>query len=136
MPRITNKKTRSFRSGKQTCKVCGCTDKFDFKVPNRLWKKVVPVEYQNKVVCLECFTSWPLKRVTPLTCALVAHFPGTRRQPLLDKICCWPIRTVRTKVPGVAVARPSVHRCHRAFLNRKSDYLYYFGVKKIGALKL
>ena len=55
MARITNKKTRSFRSGKQTCKVCGCTDKFDFKVPNRLWKKVVPVEYQNKVVCLECF---------------------------------------------------------------------------------
>src|SRR5437016_5205916 len=67
-------------------------------------------------------------------------FPGTRRQPLLDKICCWPIRTVRAKVPGVAVARPSVHRCHRAFLKRKSDYLYYFGVKndqgdlqKIGA---
>ena len=55
MARITNKKTRSFRSGKQTYKVCGCTDKFDFKVPNRLWKKVVPVEYQNKVVCLECF---------------------------------------------------------------------------------
>jgi len=55
MARITNKKTRSFRSGKQTCKACGCTDKFDFKVPNRLWKKVVPVEYQNKVVCLECF---------------------------------------------------------------------------------
>ena len=55
MARITNKKTRSFRSGKQTCKACGCTDKFDFKVPNRLWKKVVPVKCQNKVVCLECF---------------------------------------------------------------------------------
>jgi len=43
---------------RQTCKVCGCPDKFDFNVPNEVWRKVVPGEYQMKVVCLDCFDSF------------------------------------------------------------------------------
>ena len=44
------------RNGRrQTCKVCKCRDKFDFNVPDELWTRVVPMEYQQKVVCLDCF---------------------------------------------------------------------------------
>jgi len=39
----------------QTCKVCGRRDKFNFSVPDEIWKEIVPPEYQNKVVCLSCF---------------------------------------------------------------------------------
>jgi len=53
-------------------------------------------------------------------------FPGTRRQPLLDKICCWPIRTVRAKVPGVAIACSSVRRCHRKLSKAKVWPSSYF----------
>ena len=63
MAPVTTKKIGSFLGGpQQTCKVCGCADKFDFKVPNRLWRQVVPREYQNKVVCLECFDDLAFER--------------------------------------------------------------------------
>ena len=39
----------------QTCKMCGQPDKFDFHVPDELWRSVVPPEYQTFVVCLYCF---------------------------------------------------------------------------------
>ena len=39
----------------QTCKVCGRRDKFDFTVPDGLWKAVVGPEFDNRVVCLPCF---------------------------------------------------------------------------------
>jgi hypothetical protein len=40
---------------RQTCKVCRSPDKFDFHVPDEVWKRVVPEEYRNRVVCLPCF---------------------------------------------------------------------------------
>ena len=40
---------------RQTCKVCGRHDKFNFHVPDEVWKAVVPLEYQVLVVCLDCF---------------------------------------------------------------------------------
>ena len=40
---------------RQKCKVCNCEDKFNFNVPDKLWREIVPAEYQNKVVCLPCF---------------------------------------------------------------------------------
>lgn len=40
---------------RQTCKVCGVPDKFNFNVPNEVWAAVVPPEYLNRVVCLFCF---------------------------------------------------------------------------------
>jgi len=40
---------------RQTCKACGAPDKFNFHVPNAIWRSVVPKELQNHVVCLGCF---------------------------------------------------------------------------------
>jgi len=37
------------------CKACGRPDKFDFHVPDDIWKRVVPEKLQNSVVCLSCF---------------------------------------------------------------------------------
>ena len=39
----------------QTCKMCGQPDKFDFHIPNEIWKAVVPEEFRTMVVCLYCF---------------------------------------------------------------------------------
>jgi len=43
---------------RQTCKVCGQSDKFDFHVSNRTWKEIVPRPYWDKVVCLACFDNF------------------------------------------------------------------------------
>jgi hypothetical protein len=53
MTRITPTDLRGFR--RQTCRVCRCRDKFNFHVPDEMWERIVPVQYQNKVVCLSCF---------------------------------------------------------------------------------
>ncbi len=42
----------------QRCKACGRPDKFDFHVPDEVWAKVVPPQFQNHVVCLACFDSF------------------------------------------------------------------------------
>ena len=39
----------------QTCKMCGQPDKFDFHVPDELWRSIIPTEFQTLVVCLYCF---------------------------------------------------------------------------------
>ena len=39
----------------QTCKMCGQPDKFNFDVPDDVWRSVVPTEFQHLVVCLYCF---------------------------------------------------------------------------------
>ena len=40
---------------RQRCQVCRCEDKFNFNVSDELWREIVPLEFQNKVVCLPCF---------------------------------------------------------------------------------
>ena len=51
-----NLKSHSSKNWKrQTCKVCNCPDKFNFKVPDEIWNRVVPLEYRHRVVCLDCF---------------------------------------------------------------------------------
>jgi len=40
---------------RQRCHVCECEDKFNFNVSDKLWRDIVPLEFQNKVVCLACF---------------------------------------------------------------------------------
>ena len=40
---------------RQHCHVCHCEDKFNFNVSDELWREIVPLEFQNKVVCLPCF---------------------------------------------------------------------------------
>jgi hypothetical protein len=51
-----NDNAGSFVGGRRpTCKICGCEDKFDFNVRDDVWKRVVPDDCENKVVCLDCF---------------------------------------------------------------------------------
>jgi len=64
---------------RQTCKVCGCADKFDFHVPDATWQSVVPREFQNLVVCLECFDNFALERQVDYADAIdILYFAGDR----------------------------------------------------------
>ena len=47
---------------RQTCKVCGRPDKFDFTVPDRVWRDVVPLRFRKLVVCLFCFDGFARQR--------------------------------------------------------------------------
>jgi len=40
---------------RQTCKMCGAKQYFEFRVPDELWEKVVPERYRTLAVCLACF---------------------------------------------------------------------------------
>jgi hypothetical protein len=43
---------------RQTCKVCGRPDKFNFHVSDRQWCRIVPKAYRGLVVCLACFDAF------------------------------------------------------------------------------
>jgi hypothetical protein len=43
---------------RQHCSVCQCEEKFNFHIPDRVWKRVVPEQYQDCVVCLPCFDNF------------------------------------------------------------------------------
>ena len=45
-------------SQQQTCKVCGRPDKFDFNLPDAVWRSCLPEQYWNRVVCLYCFDEY------------------------------------------------------------------------------
>ncbi|MCL5265139.1 MAG: hypothetical protein M1343_08115 [Chloroflexi bacterium] len=47
---------------RQTCKVCGHADKFNFHVPDHIWRAVVPYPYRQLVVCLSCFDEFARQR--------------------------------------------------------------------------
>ena len=64
---------------RQRCKVCGCPDKFNFHVPDEIWKKVVPPRYRNKVVCLGCFDKFAFEKQFDYSDSLeVLYFAGDR----------------------------------------------------------
>jgi hypothetical protein len=46
----------------QRCKACGRADKFDFHVPDGVWRAVVPPELHSRVVCLGCFDAFADER--------------------------------------------------------------------------
>lgn len=46
--------TKHFILRNQFCKCCGKDMDYDYWIDNNLWKKL-PKQYQNKVLCLECF---------------------------------------------------------------------------------
>lgn len=54
---MTIRQKRTSESGfkRQRCRVCKCEDKFNYYVPDALWRKIVAAKYQDKVVCLPCF---------------------------------------------------------------------------------
>ena len=53
---------KNWKEMRQRCKVCGCADKFDFQIEVAMWKQVLPMEYQNRVVCLSCFDDFAKKK--------------------------------------------------------------------------
>jgi hypothetical protein len=62
---------------RQTCRVCECSDKFDFHVSDELWERVVPRLYQKSVVCLDCFDDFASKKCIDYSNAIdVLHFAG------------------------------------------------------------
>jgi hypothetical protein len=64
---------------RQTCKVCECSDKFDFHVADELWNTVVPRQYQKSVVCLDCFDDLAFQKNIDYAGAIdVLHFAGDR----------------------------------------------------------
>jgi hypothetical protein len=75
MARTRRTDLRSVR--RQTCRVCRCRDKFDFHVPDEMWEKIVPTEYQNKVVCLSCFDKFAREKQVDYSDSLeVLYFVG------------------------------------------------------------
>ena len=54
----------------QTCKMCGQPEKFDFHVPDEVWRSVVPPEYQTLAVCLYCFDEEAAAKGVDFTAAL------------------------------------------------------------------
>lgn len=66
-------------SQRQKCKVCGCSDKFDFHVLDTVWRKVVPTRFRNKVVCLACFDEFACRKRIDYAGYLEAlYFAGDR----------------------------------------------------------
>ena len=50
----------------RVCKVCGSPDEGGFNAPDDTWKTVVPIEYQNKIVCVECFGKFACEKQVEL----------------------------------------------------------------------
>jgi hypothetical protein len=70
-------KSQGVVAGQQTCKVCLRVDRFNFHVPDEVWLAVVPMQYQNRVVCLACFDQFSEKRqVDYSTCLESLYFAG------------------------------------------------------------
>jgi hypothetical protein len=64
---------------RQTCKICGYHDKFDFRVPDDLWKKIVPAGYENKAICLACFDDLAFeKQIDYFQSLEVLYFAGNQ----------------------------------------------------------
>jgi hypothetical protein len=59
---------------RQRCKVCWHADKFDFHVPDELWRTVVPESLQTKPLCLACFDDLARDRRVEYARALVRLF--------------------------------------------------------------
>ena len=50
----------------RVCKVCGSPAKGDFNATDDMWKTVIPIEYQNKIVCVECFGKFACEKQVEL----------------------------------------------------------------------
>jgi len=69
----------NWRELRQRCKICGCADKFDFDIEVSVWKQVVPIEYQNRVVCFSCFDDFAKKKEVDYSTSLEAlYFAGDK----------------------------------------------------------
>ena len=79
VPSRDGKSGRLNGAQRQKCKVCECQDKFDFHVPDNIWKEVVPPRFRNKVVCLSCFDKFAFEKQVDYAESLdVLYFAGDR----------------------------------------------------------
>jgi hypothetical protein len=77
MMRMQRRKLTFSGFKRQICRVCNCQDKFNFYVPDEVWREVVPSEYQNKVVCLPCFDDFARRQDVDYSNAIeVLYFAG------------------------------------------------------------
>lgn len=60
--RVRHKRADLSKFKRQRCSVCHCDDKFNYYVPDQMWRRIVPSEYQNNVVCLPCFDDFARKQ--------------------------------------------------------------------------
>ena len=61
MERQRAQRSKDNDPGSDLCNVCGLA-KVDFDAPDNLWKAVVPNEYQNVFVCVECFEKFACEK--------------------------------------------------------------------------
>ena len=67
------------RMQRPRCKACGREDKFDFHVPDALWRAVVPEHLKDRVVCLACFDDFAFERgIEYARCLRAVFFAGDR----------------------------------------------------------
>ena len=52
---MTMATARSFAS-REACKLCYHVNAVGFRVPDEVWRLIVPEQFQNSIVCLSCFT--------------------------------------------------------------------------------
>jgi hypothetical protein len=77
MMRMQGRKLTFSGFKRQICRVCNCQDKFNFHVPDEVWREIVPAEYQNKVVCLPCFDDFARKQNVDYSDSIeVLYFAG------------------------------------------------------------
>jgi hypothetical protein len=75
----------SKEGARQTCKVCGREDKFDFHVPDAIWSAIVPRAFRTNVVCLCCFDDFAFEKDRDFSGHLeVLYFAG-RQEALVFK---------------------------------------------------
>jgi hypothetical protein len=74
-------------TGRQTCKVCGRPDKFDYHVSDEIWGAVVPPPFQNRVVCLFCFDGFAYERNIKYSIGIdTLYFAGDQATFIFQKL--------------------------------------------------
>ena len=63
---------------RQQCSVCRCEEKFNFHIPDHLWKQIVPEEYQQRVVWLALITLLAKKMSTTRILLKIFISPGDK----------------------------------------------------------
>ena len=61
----------------QRCKLCGRADKFNFDVPDDVWRAIVPRPFWHSVSCLACFDYLASARGIDYSIDLL-HFAGEK----------------------------------------------------------
>ena len=63
----------------QRCKVCGRIDKFNYSIPDEIWRAIVPRSFHNNVVCLCCFDDFASDKGMGYNYALQSLFFAGRK---------------------------------------------------------